>query len=59
MLKTSEFTKAKLESLGISYLFLASLLGSSRPFHVTRVQGFKILTLGEFMKGAAEADAKL
>jgi Holliday junction resolvase RusA-like endonuclease len=58
MLKTNEFTKAKLESLGMSYLPLASLLGSSRPFHVTRVQGFKILTLSEFMKGAAEADSK-
>lgn len=59
MLKTREFTKAKLESLGSSYLFLAGLLGSSRPFHVTRVQGFKILTLDEFMNGAAEPDPEL
>jgi Holliday junction resolvase RusA-like endonuclease len=54
MLKANELTKEKFESLGVDYLYLASFLGSSRPFHVTRVQGFRIVTHSDFVKGAAE-----
>lgn len=47
-LRISEKSKAALEQLGISYPAVAGFLGNSRPFHVTRVQKFRILTLDEF-----------
>lgn len=47
-LRVSEKSKAMLERLGISYPAVAGFLGNSRPFHVTRVQQFRVLTLDEF-----------
>jgi Holliday junction resolvase RusA-like endonuclease len=55
MLKARELSKDQLEKLGVDYLSLAGFLGSSRPFHITRVQGFPILTLSDFRKGTDEA----
>jgi Holliday junction resolvase RusA-like endonuclease len=49
MLKSNQASKNMLEELGITYPAVAGFLGSSRPFHVTRINGFKILSLSEFI----------
>ena len=49
MLKSNQTSKNKLEKLGVTYPAVAGFLGSSRPFHVTRINGFKILSLVEFI----------
>jgi Holliday junction resolvase RusA-like endonuclease len=49
-LKFGQASKGVLEKLGVSYPAVASFLGSSRPFHVTRVRGFKIISLNEFVE---------
>ncbi|MEO1353744.1 MAG: RusA family crossover junction endodeoxyribonuclease [Cyanobacteria bacterium J06635_15] len=49
MLESNQTSKSILEKLGISYPAVAGFLGSSRPFHRTRVNGFKIMTLNEFL----------
>lgn len=48
MLKSNQASKSMLEKLGAPYPAVASFLGGSRPFHRTRVKGFKVLTLSEF-----------
>lgn len=48
-LKSSQASKDILEKLEVSYPLVASFLGSSRPFHVTRVRGFKVISLNEFV----------
>lgn len=50
MLKSRQTSKDILEELGASYPGVAGLLGSSRPFHMTRVKGFKVVNLSEFIK---------
>lgn len=49
MLQTNEKLKVMFEKLGASYPSVASFLLTSRPFHATRVKGFKILSLLEFI----------
>ena len=48
-LKSNQPSKVVLEKLGISYPAVAGFLGSSRPFHMTRVNGFKVVSLSEFL----------
>jgi hypothetical protein len=50
LLKSGQESKGVLEELGVSYPAVAGFLGSSRPFHVTRVRGFKIISLNEFVE---------
>ena len=49
-LKSSQASKGVLEKLGVSYPSVAGFLGSSRLFHVTRVKGFKVICLNEFVE---------
>jgi hypothetical protein len=49
-LKSSQASKGVLERLGVSYPAVAGFLGSSRPFHVTRVKGFKVISLNDFIE---------
>ncbi|MEM7555461.1 MAG: RusA family crossover junction endodeoxyribonuclease [Cyanobacteria bacterium P01_A01_bin.84] len=49
-LKGSQVSKCVLENLGVSYPAVAGFLASSRPFHVTRVKGFKVISLNEFVE---------
>lgn len=49
MLAANQKSKAILEGIGISYPAVASFLGGSQPFHRTRVSGFRVLSLGEFV----------
>jgi Holliday junction resolvase RusA-like endonuclease len=48
-LKSNQISKDTLEKLGISYPAVAGFLGSSRPFHMTRVKGFNVMNLSEFL----------
>jgi Holliday junction resolvase RusA-like endonuclease len=47
-LKTNQVHKNMLENLGAPYPAVAGFLGVSQPFHRTRVNGFKVLSLTEF-----------
>ena len=49
MLKSNQASKDVLEKIGISYPAVAGFLGSSRPFHMTRVKGFKVVSPSEFL----------
>ena len=49
MLKSNQSSKAILEKLGVSYPVVAGFLGNSRPFHRTRINGFKVLSTDEFI----------
>lgn len=49
ILKSNQTSKNMLEKLGVTYPAVAGFLGSSRPFHVTRINGFKILSLVDFI----------
>ncbi len=49
MLKFNQSQKDTLEEAGISYLDAAGFLGSIRPFHMTRVNGFKVMSPSEFL----------
>jgi Holliday junction resolvase RusA-like endonuclease len=55
MLKKMEASKAGLARLGTSYLPLAGLLGTPRPFHATRLRHFPIISLDEFVRGGPPA----
>lgn len=48
LLEERQDIKNRIEEMGADYLYVAGLLGNSRPFHITRVQGFRIITLDEF-----------
>ena len=48
MLKSNQASKNILENLGITYPAVASFLGGGQPFHRTRVNDFKLLSLSEF-----------
>ncbi|WP_041635165.1 RusA family crossover junction endodeoxyribonuclease [Marinobacter sp. BSs20148] len=48
MLKTNQTSKNILEKLGVSYPEVAGFLGGGQPFHRTRVNDFKLLSLSEF-----------
>lgn len=48
MLMTSQKRKGILESLGVNYPVVAGFLGGSQPFHRTRVNGFRVLSLSEY-----------
>jgi len=50
MLKSNQTAKEVLEKLGVSYPAVAGFLGNSRPFHITRVKGFNVLSMSEFIK---------
>jgi Holliday junction resolvase RusA-like endonuclease len=56
MLKSNQASKDVLEKLGISYPAVAGFLGSSRPFHRTRVKGFKVVSLSEFLAKKSVAE---
>ena len=56
MLKSNQASKDVLEKLGSSYPAVASLLGSSRPFHMTRVRGFKVVSSSEFLAKKSVAE---
>lgn len=49
MLKKGELTKSVLEALDVGYLPLAGLIGGGQPYHVTRVQSFPLLEIGEYL----------
>jgi Holliday junction resolvase RusA-like endonuclease len=49
MLESNQASKDVLEKLGTSYPVVAGFLGSSRPFHMTRVKGFKVVSPSEFL----------
>ena len=48
MLKSNQTSKNVLEKLGISYPAVAGFLVGNQPFHRTRVNGFKLISLSEF-----------
>ena len=48
-LKRAEAAKDVLERLDVPYPLIAGFLGNSRPFHITRVRGFKVVTTEEFI----------
>lgn len=48
MLIYNEKAKETLEELGASYPSVAGFLAGNQPFHRTRVNGFKVLSLSEF-----------
>jgi len=48
MLKSNQTSKSTLEKLGVTYPAVASFLGGGQPFHRTRVNDFKLLSLSEF-----------
>ncbi|MCB2386849.1 RusA family crossover junction endodeoxyribonuclease [Thalassolituus alkanivorans] len=48
MLKANQAHKNLLDNLGAPYPAVAGFLGGSQPFHRTRVNGFKVLSLTEF-----------
>jgi Holliday junction resolvase RusA-like endonuclease len=48
MLTTNEKSKEILEKLGAPYPAVAGFLGGNQPFHRTRVNGFKVMSLKEF-----------
>jgi Holliday junction resolvase RusA-like endonuclease len=48
-LKSTKAFKDALERLGVDYPAVAGFLGNSRPFHATRIKGFRKLTIDEFM----------
>lgn len=48
--KLGQASKNVLENLGSYYPAIVGFLGSSRPFHKTRVKGFKVISLDEFVK---------
>lgn len=48
-MKMSGFFKTNLEAHGAPYLAVAGFLGNSRPFHITRVQKFRIMEFDEFV----------
>ncbi len=48
MLKTNQISKTILEKLGTPYPAVASFLGGTQPFHRTRINDFKVMTLKEF-----------
>ncbi|MEJ6482071.1 RusA family crossover junction endodeoxyribonuclease [Nostoc punctiforme UO1] len=52
MLKTRAISKDALLSFGVSYPSVASLLGAPRPFHRTRVRGFEVATLNEYVNNS-------
>jgi Holliday junction resolvase RusA-like endonuclease len=56
MLKSNQASKDVLEKLGISYPAVAGFLGSSRPFHMTRVRGFKVVSPSEFLAKKSVAE---
>lgn len=49
MIKANEATKTILERLGTSYPAVAGFLGGGQPFHRTRVNGFTVMTLSDFV----------
>jgi len=48
MLKSNQSSKEVLEKLGVTYPAVAGFLGGGQPFHRTRVNDFKLLSLSEF-----------
>ncbi|MGM8932971.1 RusA family crossover junction endodeoxyribonuclease [Salinicola halophyticus] len=52
MLEANQAQKYVLEKLGVPYPAVAGFIGGSQPFHRTRVNGFKVLSLTEFESSA-------
>ncbi|MDP9350732.1 MAG: RusA family crossover junction endodeoxyribonuclease [Chloroflexota bacterium] len=50
-LREGERRKDKMEQLGVLYPLVTGLLGTSRPFHVTRLRQFPVISLDEFVQG--------
>jgi hypothetical protein len=49
MLDLNQKSKAILEKLGVSYPVVAGFLGGNQPFHRTRVNRFRLLSLNDFL----------
>ena len=52
MLSTNQKSKEILEKIGISYPAVAGFLGGNQPFHRTRVSGFRLLSLSDFVSSS-------
>lgn len=51
MLDANQKSKEILEKFGVTYPAVAGFLGGNQPFHRTRVNGFRVLSLCEFASG--------